>query len=68
MTRAAYRGLMFGPLNGVRVALVLAAAVAGLAAILTGYVTAGIVLLVGVGIHGLGWLYLYSKGPTRTSD
>lgn len=61
-----YRGVMFGPLNGVRIALVSAAAVAGLAAILSGYVGAGLVLLVGVGIHGLGWLYLYNKARSSS--
>lgn len=61
-----YRGPMFGPLNGVRVALVSAAAAAGLAAIIAGYVGAGVVLLVGVGIHGLGWLYLYNKARTTS--
>lgn len=61
----AYRGLMFGPLNGVRTALVAAAALAALAALLLGYTAAALVLLLGVGIHGLGWLYLYSK---RSSD
>jgi ABC-type proline/glycine betaine transport system permease subunit len=52
---------MFGPLNGVRVALVSAAAVAALAAFFVGFTGAGVVLLVGVGVHGLGWLYLYTK-------
>lgn len=59
---------MFGPLNGVRIALVSAAAFAGLAAILAGYLGAGVVLLVGVGIHGLGWLYLYNRGGTGSTD
>ncbi len=52
---------MFGPLNGVRTALVIAAAVAALAALIAGYVTAAVVLLAGVGVHGLGWLYLYRR-------
>lgn len=56
---------MFGPLNGVRTALVISAAVAALAAIALGYVGAGVILLVGVAIHGIGWLYLYSR---RSSD
>lgn len=51
---------MFGPLNGVRVALVAGAVVAALAALFVGYVGAAIVLLTAVAIHGLGWLYLYS--------
>jgi membrane protease YdiL (CAAX protease family) len=53
---------MFGPLNGVRVALVIAAFLAALAAFVAGYVAAGVVLLVGVAGHGLGWLYLYRRG------
>lgn len=48
----------FGPLNGVRTALVIAAAVAALAAFGFGYWVAGLILLAGVAIHGLGWLYL----------
>jgi hypothetical protein len=51
---------MFGPLNGVRIALVAAAVIAAIAAFLTGYAAAGWVLLVGVAIHGLGWAYLYA--------
>ncbi len=52
---------MFGPLNGVRVALVSAAVVAAIAALLAGFPGAAIVLLVGVAIHGAGWLYLMSR-------
>lgn len=54
---------MFGPLNGVRVALVAGAVLAAIAALFTGYIAAGIVLLVGVALHGLGWLYLYNQRP-----
>lgn len=49
---------MFGPLNGVRVALV---ALAGLTALLAGFLeqwTVALVLAAGVAIHGLGWWYL----------
>ncbi|MDX1468249.1 MAG: hypothetical protein R3258_02810 [Acidimicrobiia bacterium] len=54
----------FGPLNGVRVALVASAAVAGLAALALGNPVAGVVLLLGVAVHGLGWLYLArNKSP-----
>ena len=52
---------MFGPLNGVRVALVGLAVVAGLIAILAGYPGAALVLFAGVAVHGLGWLYLYRQ-------
>ncbi len=52
---------MFGPLNGVRTALVIAAALAGLAAAAFGeWIMAGMLAL-GVTLHGLGWLYLYRR-------
>jgi len=58
---------MFGPLNGVRVALVVAAVVAALAALIVGRHTAAAVLLAGVVVHGVGWLYLYrQRSPTRS--
>ena len=53
---------MFGPLNGVRVALVAAAAIAAIVALGAGFTLAGLVLLVGIAVHGLGWLYLYRQG------
>jgi hypothetical protein len=52
---------MFGPLNGVRTALVISAAVAALASLVAGHPVAAIVLLIAVAIHGLGWLYLYRR-------
>lgn len=58
--------LVFGPLNGVRVALVAAAAVAALAALVAGYVGAALVLLVGILVHGIGWLYLYNQRTYQT--
>ncbi len=49
---------MYGPLNGVRTALVITAVLAGIAAAFLGeYLVAG-VLAAGVGVHGLGWWYL----------
>jgi hypothetical protein len=51
---------MFGPLNGVRTALVIAAGLAAIASLIAGYPAAAAVLALGVGIHGLGWLYLYA--------
>lgn len=63
-----YPHLVFGPLNGVRVALVISAAVAGIVAILAGFVVAGIVLLAGVALHGVGWLYLYTRRYPDTTD
>jgi uncharacterized membrane protein len=52
---------MFGPLNGVRVALVISAFLAAIAAFVAGYAVAGSVLLAGVIVHGLGWLYMYRR-------
>ena len=57
---------MFGPLNGVRVALVCFAVVAALAGLIAGYPLVTVVLLVGVAIHGLGWLYLYREHLRRS--
>jgi len=51
---------VFGPLNGVRTALVIAAAIAAIASLIAGYPAAAAVLALGVAIHGLGWLYLYT--------
>jgi hypothetical protein len=39
--------------------LVIAAGLAAIASLIAGYPTAAAVLALGVGIHGLGWLYLY---------
>ncbi len=50
---------MFGPLNGVRTALVIGAFLAALVCFFVGYTGAALVLLFGVAVHGLGWLYLY---------
>lgn len=52
---------MFGPLNGVRTALVIGAALAALVAAILGYWTVTVVLAVAIAIHGLGWLYLYRR-------
>ncbi len=56
---------MFGPLNGVRTALVIAAGLAAIACFIAGFVSAGVVLLIGVAIHGLGWVYLYRQGASE---
>ncbi|MGA7272522.1 MAG: hypothetical protein WB239_15730 [Acidimicrobiia bacterium] len=52
---------MFGPLNGVRTALVIGAALAAIIAAVFGQWVVTVVLLLGVAIHGLGWLYLYRQ-------
>lgn len=52
---------VFGPLNGVRTALVAGAAFAAVVAALFGQWIVTIVLALAVAIHGLGWLYLYRQ-------
>ncbi len=52
---------MFGPLNGVRTALVIAAAVTAVIAAGLGYWLAAVVLLAGVGVHGIGWWMLWRR-------
>lgn len=59
---------MFGPLNGVRVALVCTAVVAAIAALIAGYPIVTTVLMLGVAVHGLGWLYLYRQHTRRGTD
>ena len=61
LVRLTYSHVMFGPLNGARVALVALAFVAGMAAFIVGYPWVALVLLAGVAIHGLGWAYLYKQ-------
>jgi hypothetical protein len=58
---------MFGPLNGVRVALVSLAAVAAVAALVAGYPLVTGVLVAGIAVHGLGWLYLYRQHLRRSA-
>lgn len=52
---------MFGPLNGVRAALVAAAVVTAVIAFALGQPLAGGVLLAAVAVHGLGWWWLFSR-------
>lgn len=59
---------MFGPLNGVRLALVIGALVAALISFIVGFPGAGLVLLVGVALHGFGWVYLYLKRQPDASE
>jgi hypothetical protein len=58
---------MYGPLNGVRVALVASAILAALTAGLLGYWSATIVLLTAVAIHGAGWVYLNAKAKAEAA-
>lgn len=46
----------------------IAAALAGLLAIVLGFPGAGLLLLAGVAIHGIGWLYLYGKQSKESPD
>lgn len=56
-------------MNGVRTALVIAAGLAAIVSLLAGFPEAAAVLLFGVAIHGLGWLYLYvTREPAPTDD
>ena len=56
---------MFGPLNGVRTALVISATIAALLAAVFGQWIMTAMLLAGVAVHGAGWWYLYRRGaPT----
>ena len=52
---------MFGPLNGVRTALVITAALAALLASAFGEWVMAAMLLAGVVLHGYGWWYLYRR-------
>ena len=50
---------MFGPLNGVRTALVITVGIAAIAAAILGQYLVAAVFAAGVAVHGLGWWYLY---------
>lgn len=52
---------MFGPLNGVRVALVITAVVAALAALLLGETLVAAVFGAAIAVHGLGWWFLWRE-------
>lgn len=52
---------MFGPLNGVRTGLVIAAAITGIMAAILGQWAVTAALGAGIAVHGLGWLYLYQR-------
>lgn len=58
-------GIDYGPLNGVRVALVIGAVLAGIAAGALGHWTAALVFLGAVVVHGIGWVYL-ARHPHRS--
>lgn len=59
---------MYGPLNGVRVALVTVAVIAALMAALLGYWTVTLILLIGVALHGFGWLYLAQQTKQQPDE
>jgi hypothetical protein len=60
-------GAVFGPLNGVRTALVVGAALAALVAALLGLWVVTAVLAVGIVAHGALWVWLY-RSATRGDD
>ena len=55
---------MYGPLNGVRVALVTLAVLAALMAAFLRFWMVTLILLIGVALHGFGWLYLANQAKT----
>ena len=59
---------MFGPLNGVRSALVATAVVSAIIAFALGWTIAGVVILTGVAVHGLGWWWLYQRHRPSAPD
>ena len=59
---------MYGPLNGVRVALVTLATLAALMAAVLGYWVVTLILLIGVALHGFGWLYLAHQAKGGADD
>jgi hypothetical protein len=63
---------MYGPLNGVRAALVVAAFVTAIISALLGHGVAAGYLLGAVAVHGIGWRYLHrrhiARPPTRNTE
>ncbi|WP_420612246.1 hypothetical protein [Candidatus Spongiisocius sp.] len=59
---------MYGPLNGVRVALVTLAVLAALGAAILGHWIVTLVLGAGVALHGLGWLYLAQQAKIGSEE
>ena len=59
---------MYGPLNGVRIALVACAVLAALASAVAGYWSAVFVLLAAVMVHGGGWVYLAQKAKAQAAE
>ena len=58
--------VVFGPLNGVRTALVTTAALAAIVAAVFGQWIMTGMLLAGVAVHGAGWWYLYLRHQAET--
>ena len=58
-TQRSSLSFMFGPLNGVRTALVVTVVIAALAAVILGQYLVAVVFAAGVFVHGLGWWYLH---------
>ena len=58
---------MYGPLNGVRIALVTLAAIAVIVAAAIGQTVGALVLAAGIALHGYGWAYLKRKAAEAES-
>lgn len=58
---------MYGPLNGVRIALVTVAVIAVVALAAIGQTIGALVLAAGVALHGYGWVYLRRKATESES-
>lgn len=59
---------VFGPLNGVRTALVVTAALAAVVGAIYGQWIMTVMLLAGVAVHGAGWWYLYRRHHVETKS
>jgi hypothetical protein len=59
---------MFGPLNGVRTALVAGAIIASLVAVILGYPIVALILGVGIAAHAGLWIWLYRHRPEPPSS
>ncbi len=58
---------MYGPLNGVRIALVVLAVIAVVTASVIGQTLGALILAAAVGVHAYGWMYLKRKAQESVS-
>lgn len=59
---------MFGPLNGVRTALVVGAVLASLVGLILGYPIVALILGAGIAAHAGLWVWLYRHRPPDPSE